>query len=76
MIHLHDEGVVQHLHDRLLVLNDVFFLVIADEAFEHDFHGVELAVSETADQVDLAEASNGEAFADLVAFEFAFGHVL
>ena len=33
MVELDDEGVVEHLHDRLLILYDVFFLILADESF-------------------------------------------
>jgi hypothetical protein len=44
-------------------------LVLADESLQHDLHGVELAIAETAHEVDLAEAPNGQTFADFVFFE-------
>lgn len=76
VVQLHDEGVVEHGHDGLLVLDDVFLLVLADEAFEHDLHGVELSISETANEVDFAKAPDGEALAYFVSFEPALGEVL
>ena len=51
-------------------------MVLANKSFQHHLHRVELPVSETPHKVDFAEASDGEAFADFVSFESAFGEVL
>lgn len=58
--------VVQHRHYRLLVLNYVLLLVLADESFQHHLHRVELPVSETSHQVNLAKTTDCETLADLV----------
>lgn len=76
VVELDDEGMVEHWVDHFLVLNDVFFLVFWDELFQHDFHCVELPVTQASDQVHFAETSNGKTFADLILFESAFRHVL
>ena len=67
---------VQHLHDRLLIFYYVLLLVFADESFEHHLHGVELPVPKTPDQIDLAEASDGQTLANFVSFESSLSHVL
>ena len=76
VVEFNDEGMVEHCHNRLLVLDDIFFLIFADEAFQHYFHGIELPISQTPYQIDLAEASNGQTLADFISLETALSDVL
>lgn len=76
VIELDDKGMVEHWVDHFLVLNDIFLLVFWDELFQHDFHCIELSVTQASHQVHFTEASNGKALADLILFESAFRYVL
>lgn len=66
---------VQHGANWLLVLDDVLFLVVADESLQHHLHCIELPIPKAPDQVDLAESSNSQALAYLIFFEPSISHV-
>lgn len=57
---------IQHFHYAFFVFYDILFLVLANKSLQHHLHCIELTVSQTSHQVDLTEASNGEAFAYFV----------
>lgn len=60
------EGMIELRADIFFVLDQVLLLVLANELLQHHLHGVELTISETADQVDLAESTDGQALEDLI----------
>lgn len=66
---------VEHGANRLLVLNDVLLLIIADESLQHNLHRIKLSIPKASDQVDLAESSNGQTLANFILFEPTISHV-
>lgn len=75
VIEFNDERMIQHCHNRLLVFDNIFFLIFANKAFQHDFHGIELSISETSHQINFTKTSDGQTFADFIPFETTLRHV-
>jgi hypothetical protein len=76
VVEFDDERVVQHAADVLLVLDYTLLLVLVYETLQHHLHRVEVTVTQTAHQVDLAESADCETLADLVTLQPALGGVL
>lgn len=76
VVQFNHEGVGEHGTDGLLILYDVLLLIVTDHPLQHDLHRVELAVSQTTHQVDLAETTYCQTFADFVFLQPTLTHVL
>ncbi len=69
VVQLYDERVIKQRVYVFLVLYDVLFLILSDELFEHDLHGIKLSVPEWSNKIDLTKPSNGKTLANLILFE-------
>lgn len=58
VIHFDDEGMIQHRVYMFLILNQILFLILGDETFQHHFHCIELSISKAFYKVYLTETSN------------------
>jgi len=54
--------------DISFVLNYAFFLILADELFQHYLHCIELPITQASYKVYFAKASNSQALAYLISF--------
>lgn len=66
VVQSHDEGMVQHLTDFLLVANNGCLLVLDQELSRNGLQSVELSICQTPNQIDLAESPNRQALEDVV----------
>lgn len=66
VIKFHDEGVIQHRADVLLVGYYRFFLIIPDKVLADGFERIEFPVSQAPYQVHFAEPSDCQTFDDVV----------
>lgn len=65
-----------HLPTNLpLIIDDRLLLILVDEVLGEGLQGVEASVGEASDEVDLAEAADGEAFEEFVVGEGVVGVV-
>jgi hypothetical protein len=63
-----------HLPTNLpLIIDDRLLLILVDEVLGEGLQGVETSVGEASDEVDLAEAADGEAFEEFVVGEGVVG---
>jgi hypothetical protein len=76
MIELYHKWMVQLRAYIFFVLHYVLFLVLANKLLQHHLHGVELAVPQAADQVDLTESTYGKALEHLIFLETALSDKL
>jgi len=67
---------IQHRTYLFLVFYYVFFLILADESFKHDLHGVKLSIPQTSHEIDFAKSSNSQTLTDLVLLQPSFCNVL
>ena len=57
MFHAYNEGMAKLLTDTLLIVDHIPLIILFYKLFGYGFKGVELAIYETADEVNLAEPS-------------------
>lgn len=76
MIHPNNERVVKLCTDFLLVFDDIFLLVLANELLEHHLHGIKLSVAQAANKIDLAKTTDSQALEHLILLEPSFCYKL